>query len=55
VWDYTEVPGTPLMGAKIIAVSVTYHERSTSIPYEVVYYTQIGNPGTAFANAAALD
>ncbi|HET9551916.1 MAG TPA: prepilin-type N-terminal cleavage/methylation domain-containing protein [Anaeromyxobacteraceae bacterium] len=51
VWGYAAPGGT--LGGKVIAVSVVFHERGSAIPYEVVVYAQQGNPGAAFANAAA--
>jgi type IV pilus assembly protein PilV len=51
VWGYVTPGGT--LGGKVIAVSVVFHERGSAIPYEVVVYAQQGNPGAAFANAAA--
>ncbi len=34
-------------------MSVIFHERASSIPFEVVYYVSQGNAGVAMANAAA--
>lgn len=51
VWSYAAPGG--LEGARLIAVSVIFHERGMNIPYEVVTYAQQGNPAAAFANAAA--
>jgi prepilin-type N-terminal cleavage/methylation domain-containing protein len=51
VWSYATPGG--LEGSRLIAVSVVFHERANPIPYEVVVYAQQGNPGAAFANAAA--
>ena len=52
VWSYTDGTGRP-SGGKLIAVSVTFHERTGTIPYEVVYYGFQGNAGAVIANAGA--
>lgn len=54
VWDMQGAAGGPV-GSKLVAVSVTYHERATSIAYEVVYYAQLNNIGSTFANASAYN
>jgi type II secretory pathway pseudopilin PulG len=53
VWGYAGSAGAA-PGGKVIAVSVTYHERALSIPFEVVYLTAIGSSAAAIANAAAF-
>jgi len=53
VWGYAGSSGAA-PGAKVIAVSVVYHERSLSFPFEVVYLTAVGYSGGAIANAAAF-
>jgi prepilin-type N-terminal cleavage/methylation domain-containing protein len=52
VWNYTDTSGR-LAGGKLIAVSVVFHERTSPIAYEVVYYGFQGNPGAVIANAGA--
>ena len=52
VWGVADGTGRPY-GGRLIAVSVIFHERASSIPFEVVYYVSQGNAGVAMANAAA--
>jgi type IV pilus assembly protein PilV len=52
VWEISDGTGRPA-GGRLIAVSVVFHERTSSIPYEVVYYGYQGNGSTAIANAGA--
>ena len=53
VWGYAGSAGAA-PGGKVIAVSVVYHERALSIPFEIVYLTAVGYSGGAIANAAAF-
>lgn len=53
VWGMSDGSGRA-PGGKLIAVSVVFHERTSSIPYEVVYYGFQGNGASAIANAGAF-
>jgi len=52
VWGMTDSSGRA-PGGKLIAVSIVFHERTGTLPYEVVYYGFQGNGSSAIANAGA--
>lgn len=52
-WAVWAPAGLAAQYSKLIAVSVTYHEKSLSRPMEVTLLTQVSNAGAAIANAAA--
>jgi type IV pilus assembly protein PilV len=54
VWEISDGSGLTA-GGRLIAVSVVFHERTSPIPFEIVYYAFVGNTGAAMANAGAFN
>ena len=52
VWDHADDTGRAA-GGRLIAVSVIFRERTSTVSYEVVYFGFQGNAGAAIANAGA--